>query len=134
MELSLKDIRELARAPRQIELPDVSQFQPRESLVQLWRSTAGERVNRDAESPQCGRRYARSVWRELLAGRFVQPGRHNAVKKAAAYFFATQRDPAIARIVTHAWNATHCIPPTPAEEVDEICDWFLARGLKGGRR
>jgi hypothetical protein len=138
MHLSLDDIRAVARAPRQIDLPDESEFQPHESLVQLWLSTASsatsERGNGGEKYPQRDPRHTRGEWRELLGSRFAQPGRHDALKKCAAYFFATQRDPTIARIITHDWNATHCVPPKSAEEVDDLCDWILAKGLKGGRR
>jgi hypothetical protein len=138
LNFSLDEIRYLARAPRQIVLPDESDFEPCESLVQLWLATAKHEArdqgNGAAARAQNSRRHTDGQCRELLSGAFTEPGRHNALKKCAAYFFATQRDPAIARIIVHDWNAAHCIPPQSADEVDAICDWLLTRELKGGQR
>ena len=82
-------------------------------------------------APENGTAAPASEWRELVCSGIVEGQRNSSAARLAGHLLRRSIDPIVALELLQGWNAMHCRPPLPPDEiitiVDSICGRELAR-------
>lgn len=71
-----------------------------------------------------------SEWRALTANTVPEGARDCTVTKLAGHLLRRYVDPIVVLSVMQAWNAAHCAPPLPEQDVDRIVNSICSKELK----
>jgi len=69
-------------------------------------------------------------WRELVAGGAAKGTRDCTITKLAGHLLRRRIDPYVALELMQAWNATRCVPPLPAPDIERIVASVAGRELR----
>ena len=69
-------------------------------------------------------------WRELVVGGAAEGTRDNMVAKLAGHLLRRRIDPFVALELLQSWNATRCVPPLPATDIERIVASVAGRELQ----
>jgi Bifunctional DNA primase/polymerase, N-terminal/Primase C terminal 1 (PriCT-1) len=69
-------------------------------------------------------------WRELVACGAVEGTRDCTVAKLAGHLLRRRIDPFVALELLQSWNASRCVPPLPAPDIERIVASVAGRELK----
>jgi Bifunctional DNA primase/polymerase, N-terminal/Primase C terminal 1 (PriCT-1) len=69
-------------------------------------------------------------WRELVAGGAVEGTRDCTITKLAGHLLRRRIDPFVALELLQSWNATRCVPPLPAADIERIVASVAGRELR----
>jgi Primase C terminal 1 (PriCT-1) len=69
-------------------------------------------------------------WRELVVTGAVEGTRDCTVAKLAGHLLRRRIDPFVALELLQSWNATKCVPPLPASDIERIVASVAGRELQ----
>jgi Primase C terminal 1 (PriCT-1)/Bifunctional DNA primase/polymerase, N-terminal len=70
-----------------------------------------------------------SQWRDLIKG-VAEGARDCSAAKLAGHLFRRRVDPFVVLELLLGWNATHCTPPLPEEDIERIVNSIAGRELR----
>jgi hypothetical protein len=70
------------------------------------------------------------AWRELVTNGAVEGTRDNTVAKFAGHLLRRRIDPFVTLELLQTWNATRCVPPLPAADIERIVASVAGRELR----
>ena len=71
-----------------------------------------------------------AAWRELVAAGAAEGTRDCTVAKLAGHLLRRRIDPFVALELLQSWNATRCVPPLPANDIERIVASVAGRELQ----
>ena len=69
-------------------------------------------------------------WRELVEAGAAEGTRDNTIARLAGHLLRHHIDPYVALVFLQSWNATHCSPPLPDEDIQRIVNSIAGKELK----
>jgi hypothetical protein len=70
------------------------------------------------------------AWRELVTSGAAEGTRDNTIAKFAGHLLRHRIDPYVALELLLSWNATKCVPPLPATDIERIVASLAGRELR----
>ena len=70
------------------------------------------------------------AWRELVANGAVEGTRDCTITKLAGHLLRRRIDPFVALELLQSWNATKCVPPLLAADIERIVASVASRELR----
>ena len=70
------------------------------------------------------------AWRELVANGAVEGTRDCTIAKLAGHLLRRRIDPFVALELLQTWNATRCVPPLPAADIERVVASVAGRELR----
>jgi hypothetical protein len=74
--------------------------------------------------------YGRLKGRRIAAGTVPEGERDCTATKLTGYLLRRYIDPVVVLALMQSWNATHCTPPLPAEDIERIVASIAGKELK----
>ena len=83
-----------------------------------------------AAAPAAGSGTPSSEWRNLIIAGVAKGERNCTVARLTGHLLRRRVDPIAVLELMQAWNATHCTPPLPAEDVERVVGSIAGKELK----
>jgi len=96
------------------------------ALAPDWLIAQVSRFGNSCEKPNA----PQTEWRSLATEGVDEGQRDNTVTRLCGHFLRHHVDPFIVLEMLQLWNAAHCRPPLPAEDVDRIVESIAGREIK----
>jgi hypothetical protein len=80
--------------------------------------------------PENGTAAPASQWRELACNGVAEGQRNSSAARLTGYLLRRFIDPIVTLELVQSWNAVHCSPPLPADEIVAIVNSICGRELK----
>jgi Bifunctional DNA primase/polymerase, N-terminal/Primase C terminal 1 (PriCT-1) len=71
-----------------------------------------------------------SAWRDLARDGVSEGARNDTTARLAGYLLRRYIDPVVVLELMQCWNATRCIPPLPAADIERIVDSISGREMR----
>ena len=96
------------------------------ALAPDWLIAQVSKFGNSCEKPNA----PQTEWRSLATEGVDEGQRDNTVTRLCGHFLRHHVDPFIVLEMLQLWNAAHCRPPLPAEDVDRIVESIAGREIK----